>query len=240
MNNTRQVLKLNINYPAEEINKQLNTYLECNHFIQTDYHGEKVLKLNSFSAKQSFYRTYIKIFLSNREITVIGWINYKNVEYGFDDKLDFENLDTCGNWQPIRELYSIFFTIASNYKMDDTIYCEKLPVETIKEPQNQNLFYPNIQYGEDIFYMKYSGSIVLTTFSIFLYFISLSSSTDDVKFFVIHFLQYMIPLILIPFSLRKVIKDRKNNKIAKIIYFIDISIIFLCLLSGIINTLIHL
>ncbi len=240
MNNTRQVLKFKINCPADEINKQLNNYLEHNQFIQTDYNGEKVLKLDSLYAKQSFYRTYIKIFLSNDVITVIGWINYKNIEYGFDDKLDFEDLASRGNWQPIRELYSIFFTIASNYKIDDNVYCEKLQSENIKDPEYQNLFYTNIKYSEDKNYMKYSGAITLTIFAVILYLISLSSSTDNAKFFIIHFLQYIIPLIFIPFSLRKVAKDKNSDKTAKIIFIINICTIVICILSGIINLLIHL
>ncbi len=240
MNNTRQVLKLKINCSAEEVNKQLNDYLTSNQFIQTDYNGEKVLKLNNLYAKQSFYQTYIKIFLSNEEITIIGWINYKNAEYGFDDKINFEDLAYQGNWQPIRELYSIFFTIASNYKTNDNIYCEKLPVENIREPEYQNLFYPNITYEENKNYMKYSGAITLTIFSVIIYIISLTSSTNGAKYFVLHFLIYLFPLIFIPFSLKKVIKDRNADKTAKIIYIIDICIIIICVLSGLINTLVHL
>ena len=209
-------------------------------FIQTDYNGEKVFKLNNLYAKQNFHRTYIKIFLSNDEITVIGWINYKNIEYGFEDKLDLEDLSSQGNWILIKELYSIFFTIAHNFKADNDVYCEKLPVENIKKPQYQNLFSTNIKYGEDKNYMKYSGAITLTILSTILYLISLCSSTENVKFFALHFLQYIIPLIFIPFSLKKVVKAKNDDKTAKIIFIIDICIIAICILSGIANLLMHI
>lgn len=240
MNNTRQILNFKINTSAQEINNLLNNYLKKNNFIQTDYNDEKVLKLNSLYAKQSFYATYIKIYLSNDEITVIGWINYKGKEYGFDDKLDFKDLSNDGNWKPIKELYSIFFTIASSFKIDDNIKCEKVLSRDIKIPEIQNLFIPNIEFGENKNHMKYSGAITFTIFSIILYIISLTSSTDNAKYTAIHFIQYIVPLIFVPFSLKKVIKNKNSDKTAKTVFIINIVLIVICIVSGLINLLMHI
>ena len=150
MNNTRQFLKIKVNYSIEDVNKILNNYLEHNSFIQTNYNDERVLKLNNLFAKQSFYDTYIKIYLINNELTIIGWINYKNTEYGFDDKLDLEDFSFHGNWKPTQQLYDIFFAIVNGFKSnDDNIICEKRLKEEIVVPQEENLFVTNIKFAEN-------------------------------------------------------------------------------------------
>ena len=162
MDNTRQVLKLKLNCSAEEANNLINNYLNVNKFIQTDYNGEKVLKLNSLWAKQSPYKTYIKIFLTTDELIVVGWVNYKEKEYGFDDVLDFEDTTKQGNWEPIRQLYSIFYSLAYNFKIDNNVYCEKLLVNDINIPEIQNLFVPTVNIGEDkTYFSAKAGKIIL-------------------------------------------------------------------------------
>lgn len=162
MNNTRQVMTFKINCQATEANELINKYLEQNNFILTEYNGEQVLKLNNLWSKQSFYKTYIKIYLNIDEITIIGWIKYKDKEYGFDDTLDLKNTDKESNWQPTKELYSIFFTIAYNFKQDDNVYCEKMPVNNINIPQIKNIFVPTLPMKEDKTYVNpKTGKIIL-------------------------------------------------------------------------------
>lgn len=166
MNNTRQYLKFKINCSTEELNIILNSYLIYERYIQTYYNDEKVLKLNSFFAMQSFYDTYLKIYLTNSELTVIGWITYKGIEYGFDDKLNLEDFAFRGNWIPIQQLYVLFRDIVSRFKFDDQneFICEKRKLEDIIEPQEENLFVPNLKFCKNKSYAKIIAIIVLFIF----------------------------------------------------------------------------
>lgn len=166
MNNTRQFLKLKISCSINDLNEILNNYLIYNRFIQTDYNNEKVLKLNSFFAMQSFYDTYIKIYLINSELIVIGWITYKGIEYGFDDKLDLDDFAFRGNWQPIQQLYVVFRDIVAGFKIDNQndFVCEKKILEDIVVPQGENLFVPQVKFGKNKSYIKFFVIIVLIVF----------------------------------------------------------------------------
>lgn len=232
MENTRQVLQFKINCSAQEMNEQLNQYFKVNHFIQTDYNGERVLKLNSLYAKQSFYQTYLKVYLSEDEIIVVGWINYKGVEYGFEDKLDFEDLSFSGNWQYTKHLYSIFFTIAYNYKIDDNVYCEKVLATEINPFKDNNLFVISLPYTLNI---SYSKPIGLDLFALILYFsVLMLSFLENV------WLMYVIPLILSFFALICVRKNVEKDQFSKILYIVNICFIIVCIVSGVVNFLAHI
>ena len=166
---SRQFLNFKINRSPEEVNIILNNYLIYNRFIQTYYNDEKVLKLNSFMAIQSFYDTYIKIYLTNTELTVIGWVTRKGIEYGFDDKLDLDDLAYCGNWKPIQPLYVLFRDITHGFIIDTKgdFVCEKKETKDIIVPQVENLFVPNIKFGKNKNYSKIIGVSIILILSIF-------------------------------------------------------------------------
>lgn len=141
MENTRQILKVRFNKNIDEVNEIINFYLKSNKFIEINYNGEKVLKHNSFMAKLEGVKTYLKIHLSNNELTLIGWVVWKNVEYGFDDELELDEPYKESNWKLSKNLFSIFFAFASGLnELDGTIICKKVNSNEAIFPNEENKF----------------------------------------------------------------------------------------------------
>ena len=141
MENTRQILKVKFNKNINEVNEIINSYLKASKFIEIDYNGEKVLKHNSFMTKLDFFKTYIKIHLSNNELTLIGWVVWKGVEYGFDDELELDEPYKESNLQVSKNLFNIFFAFASGLnEPDGAIICKKVNSNEAIFPNEENKF----------------------------------------------------------------------------------------------------
>jgi len=91
--------------------------------------------------KLDFFKTYIKIHLSNNELTLIGWVVWKGVEYGFDDELELDEPYKESNWQVSKNLFNIFFAFASGLnEPDGAIICKKVNSNEAIFPNEENKF----------------------------------------------------------------------------------------------------
>lgn len=141
MENTRQILKVKFNKDINEVNDIINSYLKSCKFIEVDYNKEKVLKHNSFMTKLDFFKTYLKIHLSDNELTLIGWVVWKNVEYGFDDVLDLNEPYKESNWQVSKNLFNTFYAFAAGLNIENgTIMCKKVNSNEATLPNEENKF----------------------------------------------------------------------------------------------------
>ena len=141
MENTRQILKVKFEKNIEEVNEIINSYLKSCKFIEVDYNNEKALKHNSFMTKLDFFKTYLQIHLSNDELTLVGWVVWKNVEYGFDDVLDLNEPYKQSNWQVSKNLFNMFFAFASGLSTENSQFvCKKVNSNEAPLPNETNLF----------------------------------------------------------------------------------------------------
>lgn len=141
MENTRQVLKVKFNKNIDEVNEIINSYLKSCKFIEVDYNGEKVLKHSSFMTRLDFFKTYLKIHLSNDELTLIGFVVWKNKEYGFDDILDLNEPYKVSNWKVTQNLFNMFFAFASGLTIEkEKIMCKKINSNEAQLPTIENKF----------------------------------------------------------------------------------------------------
>lgn len=141
MENTRQVLKVKFNKNIDEVNEIINSYLKSCKFIEVDYNDEKVLKHSSFMTRLDFFKTYLKIHLSNDELTLIGFVVWKNKEYGFDDILDLNEPYKVSNWKVTQNLFNMFFAFASSLTIEkEKIMCKKTNSNEAQLPTTENKF----------------------------------------------------------------------------------------------------
>lgn len=141
MENSRQILKVKFNKNINEVKEIINLYLVSNKFIEVDYNGEKVLKHNSFMTKLDFFKTYLKIHLTNNELILVGWVVWKNVEYGFDDVLDLNEPYKMSNWKVSQNLFNMFYAFASGLcKNNNEFECKKVNSIDAVMPIETNLF----------------------------------------------------------------------------------------------------
>lgn len=141
MENTRQILKVKFEKNIDEVNEIINSYLKSCKFIEADYNNEKVLKHNSFMTKLDFFKTYLQIHLSKDELTLVGWVVWKNVEYGFDDVLDLNEPYKQSNWQVSKNLFNMFYAFASGLSAENSQFvCQKVNSNEAKLPSEANLF----------------------------------------------------------------------------------------------------
>ena len=141
MENTRQILKVKFNKDIDEVNDIIKNYLYNMRFVEVDYNGEKVLKHNSFMTKLDFFKTYLKIHITNNELTLIGWVAWKEIEYGFEDVLDLDQPYKESNWQVTKNLYNMFLAFASGLNIkDNSIICKKIKTSEAVFPNEKNMF----------------------------------------------------------------------------------------------------
>ena len=94
--------------------------------------------------KLDFFKTFLKIYLSNDELTLVGWVVWKNVEYGFDDVLDLNEPYKESNWQVSKNLFNMFSAFAAGLTDgNNQILCQKVNSNEATLPNEQNLFVYN-------------------------------------------------------------------------------------------------
>lgn len=141
MENTRQILKVKFDKDVNEVNDIINSYLKEMRFIEIDYNDETVFKHNSFMTKLDFFKTYLKIHLSENELTLVGFVVWKNVEYGFDDTLEIDDPYKQSNWQVSKNLYTMFYAFASGLNIgNNQVICKKINSNNALFPNSENLF----------------------------------------------------------------------------------------------------
>ena len=91
---------------------------------------------------------YLKIHISESEVTIVGWSTYKGKEWGFDEILDLSNDQEISMEEHVKPLYRFLWAISSGLKNTEDIYCKKETLDLAILPNTQNLFVVNLTWNE--------------------------------------------------------------------------------------------